>query len=173
MLNCTRWTISDFNIFFLFVVFFLIGAPAEAPSPLLNWDIVHEKMPWNILLLLGGGYALAHGSEVTQLSVPDVIFLFVSDWILGRWCLFSQKKKSGLSLWLGERLIPLQSIPPFAISILLSLLVAMFTECSSNTATTTLFLPILASMVRLNILLFYLHIHVCTCWVNLFFIREI
>ncbi|KAM9358967.1 solute carrier family 13 member 2-like [Symphorus nematophorus] len=93
------------------------GAPAEAPSPLLSWDIVHEKMPWNILLLLGGGFALAHGSE-----------------------------KSGLSLWLGESLIPLQSIPPFAISILLCLLVAMFTECSSNTATTTLFLPILASM---------------------------
>ncbi|KAM7399424.1 hypothetical protein PAMP_018697 [Pampus punctatissimus] len=93
------------------------GAPVEAPCPLLSWDIVHEKMPWNILLLLGGGFALAHGSE-----------------------------KSGLSLWLGESLVPLQSIPPFAISILLCLLVAMFTECSSNTATTTLFLPILASM---------------------------
>ncbi|XP_010794267.1 solute carrier family 13 member 2-like isoform X2 [Notothenia coriiceps] len=93
------------------------GASSEAPGALLNWDIVHEKMPWNILLLLGGGFALAHGSE-----------------------------KSGLSLWLGESLLPLQSIPPFAISILLCLLVAMFTECSSNTATTTLFLPILASM---------------------------
>ncbi|KAI4814842.1 hypothetical protein KUCAC02_005028 [Chaenocephalus aceratus] len=93
------------------------GASSEAPAALLNWDVVHEKMPWNILLLLGGGFALAHGSE-----------------------------KSGLSMWLGESLIPLQSIPPFAISILLCLLVAMFTECSSNTATTTLFLPILASM---------------------------
>ncbi|XP_033953553.1 solute carrier family 13 member 2-like isoform X4 [Pseudochaenichthys georgianus] len=93
------------------------GASSEAPAALLNWDVVHEKMPWNILLLLGGGFALAHGSE-----------------------------KSGLSIWLGESLIPLQSIPPFAISILLCLLVAMFTECSSNTATTTLFLPILASM---------------------------
>lgn len=90
---------------------------ADDFSTLLNWDIVHAKMPWNILLLLGGGFALAHGSEV-----------------------------SGLSTWLGESLIPLQSIPPYAISILLCLLVAMFTECSSNTATTTLFLPILASM---------------------------
>ncbi|XP_075905795.1 solute carrier family 13 member 2-like isoform X2 [Nelusetta ayraudi] len=93
------------------------GASAEAPVPLLNWEIVHEKMPWNILLLLGGGFALAHGSE-----------------------------KSGLSTWLGQSLVPLQSIPPAAIAILLCLLVAMFTECSSNTATTTLFLPILASM---------------------------
>ncbi|KAG7478815.1 solute carrier family 13 member 2 isoform X2 [Solea senegalensis] len=92
-------------------------APAEAPTPLLTWDVVHEKFPWNILLLLGGGFALAHGSE-----------------------------KSGLSSWMGEILVPLESIPPFAISIVLCLLVAMFTECSSNTATTTLFLPILASM---------------------------
>uniref|UniRef100_A0A3Q2Z2S0 Solute carrier family 13 member 2 n=1 Tax=Hippocampus comes TaxID=109280 RepID=A0A3Q2Z2S0_HIPCM len=91
--------------------------PSEAAPPLLTWDTVHEKMPWSIILLLGGGFALAHGSEV-----------------------------SGLSKWLGESLIPLQSIPPFAISILLCLLVAMFTECSSNTATTTLFLPILGAM---------------------------
>ncbi|KAB5548694.1 hypothetical protein PHYPO_G00058510 [Pangasianodon hypophthalmus] len=89
----------------------------KAPSALLEWKVVHERMPWNIVLLLGGGYALASGSEV-----------------------------SGLSDWLGQSLAPLQSIPPYAISLLLCLLVAMFTECSSNTATTTLFLPILASM---------------------------
>ncbi|XP_056586951.1 solute carrier family 13 member 2 [Triplophysa dalaica] len=89
----------------------------KAPPTLLNWKVVHERMPWNIVLLLGGGFALASGSE-----------------------------ESGLSVWLGESLAPLQSIPPFAISLILCLLVGMFTECSSNTATTTLFLPILASM---------------------------
>lgn len=93
------------------------GKKIKAPKTLLNWKVVHEKMPWNIILLLGGGYALAKGSE-----------------------------ESGLSEWLGNSLTPLQKIPSFAISILLSLLVALFTECSSNTATTTLFLPILASM---------------------------
>nr|XP_029529949.1 solute carrier family 13 member 2-like [Oncorhynchus nerka] len=59
---------------------------------------------------------------------------------------FIRVKTSGLSQWLGESLAPLQSIPPIAISFLLSLLIATFTECSSNVATTTLFLPILASM---------------------------
>ncbi|XP_042287243.1 solute carrier family 13 member 2 [Thunnus maccoyii] len=93
------------------------GKTVKAPPTLLNWQVVHERMPWHIILLLGGGFALAAGSE-----------------------------NSGLSKWLGESLAPLQSIPPFAISMLLSLLVATFTECSSNTATTTLFLPILASM---------------------------
>ncbi|KAM3869421.1 solute carrier family 13 member 2-like [Diretmus argenteus] len=93
------------------------GKMRKAPPALLNWEVVHERMPWNIILLLGGGFALAAGSE-----------------------------KSGLSKWLGESLAPLESIPSFAISLLLCLLVATFTECSSNTATTTLFLPILASM---------------------------
>ncbi|KAM4546049.1 solute carrier family 13 member 2 [Odontesthes bonariensis] len=93
------------------------GKLIKAPPTLLNWEVVHERMPWNIILLLGGGFALAAGSEV-----------------------------SGLSKWLGDSLAPLQDIPPFAISMILSLLVATFTECSSNTATTTLFLPILASM---------------------------
>ncbi|XP_036975725.1 solute carrier family 13 member 2-like [Acanthopagrus latus] len=95
------------------------GKKVKYPKPLLNWQVVHERMPWNIILLLGGGFALAKGSE-----------------------------ESGLSLWLGEMLAPLEKIPPFAISILLSMLVATFTECSSNTATTTLFLPILGSMAQ-------------------------
>ncbi|XP_034539789.1 solute carrier family 13 member 2 [Notolabrus celidotus] len=93
------------------------GKLIKAPPALLNWEVVHERMPWNIILLLGGGFALAAGSE-----------------------------ESGLSKWLGESLAPLEKIPPYAISMLLCLLVATFTECSSNTATTTLFLPILASM---------------------------
>ena len=40
------------------------GKLVKAPSTLLNWDVVHERMPWNIILLLGGGFALASGSEV-------------------------------------------------------------------------------------------------------------
>lgn len=95
------------------------GKLVKAPPALLDWQVVHERMPWNIILLLGGGFALAKGSE-----------------------------ESGLSTWLGQSLAPLEKIPPFAISLLLCLLVATFTECSSNTATTTLFLPILGSMAQ-------------------------
>ncbi|XP_067165599.1 solute carrier family 13 member 2 [Apteryx mantelli] len=89
------------------------------PSALLDWKTVHQKMPWNIVFLLGGGFALAKGSE-----------------------------ESGLSAWLGDKLTPLQNIPHPAIAFLLCLLIATFTECTSNVATTTLFLPILASMAQ-------------------------
>ncbi|XP_056415086.1 solute carrier family 13 member 2 isoform X2 [Hyla sarda] len=94
-------------------------AKFRPPPALLDWKTVNQKMPWNIVILLGGGFALAKGSE-----------------------------ESGLSIWLGEKLTPLQSIPPVAIALVLCLLVATFTECTSNVATTTLFLPILASMAK-------------------------
>lgn len=57
-------------------------------------------------------------------------------------------QESGLSRWMGNQLTPLHSIPPWAIAIVLCLLISTFTECTSNVATATLFLPVLASMVR-------------------------
>ncbi|XP_015994262.1 solute carrier family 13 member 5 isoform X1 [Rousettus aegyptiacus] len=89
------------------------------PPALLNWKVTQEKVPWGIVLLLGGGFALAKGCEV-----------------------------SGLSEWMGKQMEPLHAVPPTAITLILSLLVAVFTECTSNVATTTLFLPIFASMSR-------------------------
>ncbi|XP_028838681.1 solute carrier family 13 member 5a [Denticeps clupeoides] len=90
---------------------------AGQTPPLLTWKVTQKKMPWSIVLLLGGGFALAKGSEA-----------------------------SGLSKWLGDQMTPLETIPPWAIAIVLCLLIATFTECTSNVATATLFLPILASM---------------------------
>ncbi|KAL7400960.1 hypothetical protein ABVT39_020751 [Epinephelus coioides] len=90
---------------------------AGPTPPLLTWKVAQKKMPWGIVLLLGGGFALAKGSE-----------------------------ESGLSKWMGDQMTPLQNIPPWAIAIILCLLIATFTECTSNVATATLFLPVLASM---------------------------
>ncbi|XP_077603009.1 Na(+)/citrate cotransporter [Crocuta crocuta] len=89
------------------------------PPALLTWKVTQEKVPWGIVLLLGGGFALAKGCEA-----------------------------SGLSEWMGKQMEPLRFVSPAAITLILSLVVAVFTECTSNVATTTLFLPILASMSR-------------------------
>ncbi|XP_044540283.1 solute carrier family 13 member 5, partial [Gracilinanus agilis] len=89
------------------------------PPPLLTWKVAKEKVPWGIVLLLGGGFALAKGCEA-----------------------------SGLSEWFGEQMEPLGQLSPVALSMLLTLLVAACTEYTSNIATATLFLPILASMAQ-------------------------
>ncbi|XP_023795229.1 solute carrier family 13 member 5 isoform X4 [Cyanistes caeruleus] len=86
-------------------------------TSLLEWDVVQRKMPWSIVLLLGGGFALADASA-----------------------------NSGLSAWLGHQMTPLGSIPPWAIATVVSLIIAVFTECTSNVATATLFLPVFSSL---------------------------
>ncbi|XP_036612588.1 solute carrier family 13 member 5 [Trichosurus vulpecula] len=87
------------------------------PPPLLTWKVAQEKVPWGIVLLLGGGFALAKGCEV-----------------------------SGLSEWMGKQMEPLKSFSPPVLVLFLTILVACITEYTSNIATATLFLPIFASM---------------------------
>uniref|UniRef100_A0A8C6W3X4 Solute carrier family 13 (sodium-dependent citrate transporter), member 5 n=1 Tax=Nannospalax galili TaxID=1026970 RepID=A0A8C6W3X4_NANGA len=89
------------------------------PPALLNWKVTQEKVPWGVVILLGGGFAVAKGCET-----------------------------SGLSEWMAKQMEPLSSVSPAAISLILTCLVAAATECTSNVATTTLFLPIFASMSR-------------------------
>lgn len=136
LFNSNKEYVTDATVS-LFVAVLLFVLPSEPPTylcfwrtapsessmssgpALLTWQVTQKKMPWNIMLLLGGGFALAKGSE-----------------------------ESGLSRWLGQQMAPLQSIPPWAVAVLICLLVATFTECASNVATATLFLPILASMAQ-------------------------
>ncbi|XP_036079345.1 solute carrier family 13 member 2-like [Rousettus aegyptiacus] len=116
----------------------------KGPPTLLNWKTVNEKMPWNIVFLLGGGFALAKGCEV-----------------------------SGLSQWLGNKLTPLQSVSPSTIVLILCIMVAAFTECTSNVATASLFLPILASIAQ-GICLHPLYVMVpCTLSASLAFMLPV
>ncbi|GFR97345.1 solute carrier family 13 member 2 [Elysia marginata] len=53
----------------IFTEGFRSNRPASYNSikPLLTWKSVHEKMPWNLYLLLGGGFAIARASEVVEM----------------------------------------------------------------------------------------------------------
>lgn len=57
-------------------------------------------------------------------------------------------QESGLSLWIGHQLLSLHSLPGPAIALCVSVIIAVVTEVMSNVATTTLFLPVLAQLVR-------------------------
>ena len=95
----------------------------------MTWKTA-EKIPWEIILLFGGGFALATGF-----------------------------KESGLSLWIGEQLIWLKEIHPMVIILIISLVVSFLTELTSNTATIETFLPVLAGLamsIEINPLLFML-----------------
>lgn len=49
----------------------LCPAPNTETEPLLTWKKAQETVPWNIILLLGGGFAMAKGCEVRPPGSPN------------------------------------------------------------------------------------------------------
>jgi sodium-dependent dicarboxylate transporter 2/3/5 len=108
---------------FMAIILFLIPTKKSTGSKrIMDWKTA-TKIPWNIVLLFGGGFALASGF-----------------------------KESGLSLWFGEQLSVLGNWHPIFIIIAISLTMTFLTELTSNTATTEMLLPVLAGLsVTINI----------------------
>uniref|UniRef100_A0A8C6U594 Solute carrier family 13 member 4 n=1 Tax=Neogobius melanostomus TaxID=47308 RepID=A0A8C6U594_9GOBI len=94
-----------------------IDSEEDSLTPMITWKDFQRLMPWEIVILVGGGYALAAGCKV-----------------------------SGLSVWIGQQLEPMSGLPPWAVTLLACLLVSAVTEFASNPATLTVFLPILCAL---------------------------
>ena len=84
-------------------------------KPLITWQQAVD-IPWGVLLLFAGGICLAKA--------------FVT---------------SGLSTIAGESLVALTTLPIYWMMLIICLAVTFMTEATSNTATTALLMPILAS----------------------------
>ncbi|XP_072164419.1 Na(+)/citrate cotransporter-like [Diadema setosum] len=91
----------------------------QSRDALLDWKTTQRMLPWNIILLLGGGFALAAGTEA-----------------------------SGLSQWLADQFAVLDFLPPWVLVLIITVIICFFTEFTSNVATATIFLPILASLAE-------------------------
>ena len=97
------------------VIIFLIPTKNKKRR-LLNWEEA-VKLPWGILLLFGGGMALAAGF-----------------------------KDSGLALWIGTQMTLLDGVSLFLLVFILIASVNFLTEITSNLATTAMLLPVLYPM---------------------------
>lgn len=103
------------------VVLFMIPDKTGKKN-LMAWKDA-EKLPWGIILLFGGGMALAGAFE-----------------------------SSGLAQWIGYKMTGLNGLSLFFILLILVASVNFLTEITSNLATTAMLLPILAPMaLSLNI----------------------
>jgi len=100
-------------VFFGILLFIL---PARKGQRIMDWETA-EGIPWGIILLFGGGFALASG--------------------------FMQ---SGLSSWIGGELSGLDQLPSWGIVAIISGAITFLTELTSNTATAEMILPILAAL---------------------------
>jgi sodium-dependent dicarboxylate transporter 2/3/5 len=83
---------------------------------LLTWDEA-RLIPWDVLLLFGGGLSLAAAMEST-----------------------------GLARWLGDHLTVLGGLPTLVLYVGLALFVLLLSELASNTAVATMMMPIIATL---------------------------
>ena len=98
------------------IILFLVPAGKDRKQRIMNWETA-QKIPWNIVLLFGGGFALALGFQ-----------------------------SSGLAVWFGEQLLWAKNVNPYLILAAVVALMSFLTELTSNVASTQMLLPIFASL---------------------------
>lgn len=98
------------------LMFFLpSGQHEEGESRLMDWKTA-TKLPWGVLILIGGGFAIAEAFET-----------------------------SGASSWVGSQFLIVSGWQPIAIVAGVCFVMTFLTEITSNVATTSVMLPILAA----------------------------
>ena len=97
------------------LLMFIVPGAANGKR-LLDWETAND-MPWDVLLLFGGGLSLSAVFTAT-----------------------------GLSLWIGEKAKDLAGLPIFLLVFAVGALVLLLTELTSNTATAATFLPIMGGV---------------------------
>ncbi|XP_038123788.1 solute carrier family 13 member 1-like [Cyprinodon tularosa] len=103
------------------LLFFIVPThgPDKKYEAMITWEEFRSSMPWMVVLLVGGGFALAEGTKV-----------------------------SGLSVWVAQLMTPLGDLPVLATITVACIIVTTLTEVASNAATTTIFLPILSPLAE-------------------------
>lgn len=99
------------------LLFFIPARNREDGSTRIMGPEVIPRLPWNIVLLIGGGFALASAFQQT-----------------------------GLAQLIGSQFDAAAALPTFALILLVCLALTFLTELTSNTATTEMILPILAAV---------------------------
>jgi sodium-dependent dicarboxylate transporter 2/3/5 len=108
-------TVHDSTVaIFSAILLFMIPVDFKEKGFLLDWKTA-VKIPWGILLLFGGGLALAHEFQAT-----------------------------GLAQWIGSHMNALEVIPLLIAVLAVVFIIDFLTEVTSNTAVTSIFMPVLA-----------------------------
>ncbi|WP_198046044.1 SLC13 family permease [Novosphingobium aquimarinum] len=94
----------------------LFLVPDGTGRPLLIWSEAN-RAPWDVIMMFGGGLALAEGMGA-----------------------------SGLADWLGQALLPLSAAPLWLVAVAIVAMVILITEFASNVATASGIMPVVASL---------------------------
>ncbi|MEM7781227.1 MAG: DASS family sodium-coupled anion symporter [Pseudomonadota bacterium] len=117
-LPADSWTDGTIAVIAALALFILPDGTVEngKSRPLLKWSEA-DRAPWGVILMFGGGLALAAGMQA-----------------------------SGLAGWLGEALLPLEALPLIIIALAVVAMVVLVTEFASNVATASAIIPVVAAL---------------------------
>jgi sodium-dependent dicarboxylate transporter 2/3/5 len=101
----------------ILVSLLLFIVPDGTGRPILNWKEA-DRAPWGVIMMFGGGLALAAGISA-----------------------------SGLADWLGEVLRPLSTVHPLIVAAVLVGIVIIVTEFASNVATASGVIPVVGGLI--------------------------
>lgn len=110
----------------------------KSSGALISWSDIQNELQWGVIILAGGGFAMAEGA-----------------------------KRSCLSYWIGSSLKVLDALSPTLVVITISTITAFLTEFMSNTATANLIMPVLAQLaveLQINPLLLMLSAGFACCY---------
>lgn len=108
--------LDDTIIAIIFAIALFLIPTKDKKQQLMAWEDA-VKLPWGIILLFGGGLAIANGFEST-----------------------------GLAVWLGNQMTVFEGLTTIILIAILVAAINFLTEITSNTATTAMILPVLAPM---------------------------
>ena len=109
-------SIDDTIIAIFYAILLFIFNSKDGNKKIISWKD-SAKLPWGIVLLFGGGLSLAAAMQ-----------------------------GSGLTLWIGEKLYGLNTFSVIIIVLSIVFVVNFLTEITSNLATVSMILPILATL---------------------------
>ncbi len=98
------------------IALFAVPVEPRAGVFIMNWETAKE-LPWNVLMLFGGGLSLATAVQ-----------------------------SSGLDVWIGDQVTVLEFLPLILLAAAAAGVILLLTELTSNTATAATFLPILGGV---------------------------
>jgi sodium-dependent dicarboxylate transporter 2/3/5 len=107
------WTDGTIAVIAALALFLI---PDGTGRPLLIWREA-DRAPWGVIIMFGGGLALAAGMQ-----------------------------ESGLAEWLGQALLPLAAVPLWLVVLAVVAMVVLVTEFASNVATASGIMPVVASL---------------------------
>ena len=98
------------------VLLFILPSKNTESGQLLNWPDA-GKIPWGVLLLFGGGLAIAKGFTDT-----------------------------GLATWIGDRMTVMDGVNFILLIVVITVFIILLSEVASNTATATMMFPVMAAL---------------------------